>query len=444
MLFTNLLVIWKNLNKTSLVSMDNNIEFANSPGIELLDDDEIAQLDFQTMSTLQFNKIPSEEIIYQKKEKIKMIGKFVMGDKLGEGSYGKVKEVLDTETLSRRAVKILAKRKLRRIPNGEVNVRNEILFLRSLKHNNVVQLIDVLYNEEKAKMYIVMEYCVCVLQEMLSSAPSSKLPLYQAHNYFKQLIDGLEYLHGQSVIHNDIKPGNLLLTLDDTLKISDFGVAEKLNPFASDDKCTKGQGSPAFQPPEIANGHESFSGFKVDVWSAGVSLYNITTGLYPFEGDNIYRLLENISKGVWSIPDGLDPLLADLLLNMLKFDANERYTIQNIRSHAWFISSPISTGDAIPVPPLKGDSLRSSTVLPYLESYHYESPQQESNPYFTEHDLHAEEMALSASSSQKINTTQSITNHGTIATEKPLELSKKRRAKKKFVSCVKLTHCRQS
>jgi serine/threonine-protein kinase 11 len=148
-----------------------------------------------------------------------------------------------------------------------------------------------LYNEEKQKMYLVMEYCVCVLQEMLASAPREKLPLYQAHKYFVQLINGLEYLHGQGVIHNDIKPGNLLVTLDDTLKISDFGVAEKLESFSPDDRCTKGQGepevvgfdslnelensfvgSPAFQPPEIANGHESFAGFKVDVWSSGVSL----------------------------------------------------------------------------------------------------------------------------------------------------------------------------
>lgn len=105
-----------------------------------------------------------------------------------------------------------------------------------------MELIDVLYNEEKQKMYLVMEYCVCVLQEILASAPSEKLPQFQAHKYFVQLIDGLEYLHGQGVIHNDIKPGNLLLTLDDCLKISDFGVAEKIEPFAPDDKCTKGQG----------------------------------------------------------------------------------------------------------------------------------------------------------------------------------------------------------
>ena len=61
---------------------------------------------------------------------------------------------------------------------------------------------------------------------MLDSVPQKKMPLFQAHRYFLQLLDGLEYLHGKGVIHKDIKPGNLLITLDDTLKISDFGVAE--------------------------------------------------------------------------------------------------------------------------------------------------------------------------------------------------------------------------
>lgn len=137
---------------------------------------------------------------------------------------------------------------------------------------------------------------------MLDSVPEKKMPLYQSHRYFLQLIDGLEYLHGKGVIHKDIKPGNLLITLDDTLKISDFGVAEvsaktnqvesvkrcpitkcvrvcvclydlqALSMFAADDTCSTGQGSPAFQPPEIANGDETFAGFKVDIWSSGVTL----------------------------------------------------------------------------------------------------------------------------------------------------------------------------
>jgi len=245
------------------------------PQVTWLDDDEIETLDRVTldMGNMFFNRVDSQDIIYQQKKKnIKMVGKYIMGDVLGEGSYGKVKEAMNSEDLCRLAVKILTKRKLRRIPNGEQNVTREIALLKQLKHPNVVQLVDVLYNDEKQKMYLVMEYCVGGLQEMVDYQPDKRMPLFQAHGYFRQLVDGLEYLHSCRVIHKDIKPGNLLLSLDQTLKISDFGVAEQLDLFSPDDTCTTGQGSPAFQPPEIANGHETFAGFKVDIWSSGVTL----------------------------------------------------------------------------------------------------------------------------------------------------------------------------
>ena len=61
---------------------------------------------------------------------------------------------------------------------------------------------------------------------MLDKAPKNKFPTWQAHKYFVQLMDGMEYLHGRGIIHKDIKPGNLLLSTDGTVKISDFGVAE--------------------------------------------------------------------------------------------------------------------------------------------------------------------------------------------------------------------------
>lgn len=147
---------------------DENFMIDGSPepqSVTWLDDDQIEDLD-QTIPF--FQRVDSADIIYKsKKKKCKMIGKYVMGDVLGEGSYGKVKEMLDSETLCRRAVKILKKRKLRRIPNGEQNVQREIQLLRILRHKNVIELVDVMYNDEKQKMYLVMEFCVGVLQVCL-------------------------------------------------------------------------------------------------------------------------------------------------------------------------------------------------------------------------------------------------------------------------------------
>ncbi|KAM9229211.1 serine/threonine-protein kinase STK11-like [Dugong dugon] len=315
----------------------------------------------------------SLEAIYQRRRKhAKLIGKYLLGDLLGEGSYGKVKEVLDLETLCRRAVKILKKNKLRRIPNGVANVKKEIQLLRRLQHRNVIQLVDVLCNEEKQKTYMVMEYCVCDMQEMLDSVPEKMFPVCQAHGYFCQLIDGLEYLHCRGIVHKDIKPGNLLLTTSGTLKISDLGAAEALHPFAEDDTCRISQGSPAFQPPEIVNGLDTFSGFKVDIWSAGVTLYIITTGLHPFDGDTIYELFQNIRKGDYTIPGDCGPLLSDLLRRMLEYQPVRRLSIQQIRQHIWFRKKHPLAEALVPIPPNPDtcDWWRSMTVLPYLEDLH--------------------------------------------------------------------------
>ncbi|XP_022905395.2 serine/threonine-protein kinase STK11 [Onthophagus taurus] len=349
-----------------------------------------------------FHRVNSDQIIYQtKKRRLKIFGKYVMGDLLGEGSYGKVKEALDSDTLCRRAVKILKQRKLRRIPCGEQNVQREIKLLTSLKkdkHKNICNLVDLFFNEEKQKMYLVMEYCVGSLQGLLESTPNKRFPLFQAHGYFTQLIDGLEYLHSMRIVHKDIKPGNLLLTLEGDLKISDLGVAETIDLFAEDDTCHNGQGSPAFQPPEIANGLESFPGFKVDIWSAGVTLYNITTGTYPFEGDNIYRLFENIATGIFTIPKEVDDQLRGLLQGMLHKEPIKRFSLQDIRENAWFGHKPKRDCEPVPIPPLRGDELHSMTVLPYLIDHYYETQSDggiSDVQYFTEHELNERRRAES-------------------------------------------------
>lgn len=89
------------------------------------------------------HRVDSSELIFHSPKPAKIYGKYLFGDILGEGSYGKVKEVLDTETLCRRAVKIMKKRKLRRIPNGEANVKKQV----SCAFLLCLQLIKVVNDE---------------------------------------------------------------------------------------------------------------------------------------------------------------------------------------------------------------------------------------------------------------------------------------------------------
>ena len=137
------------------------------------------------------------------------------------------------------------------------------------------------------------------------------------------------------IIHKDIKPGNLLLDQAGLLKIADFGVCEQLDPFAEDDEIVTSQGTPAFQPPEVANGWDVFSGYKIDVWSCGVTLYNFTTGEYPFEGETIFKLFENIGRCEVRVPSYVDKVLESLLRLMLSKEPGDRPDIATIRQHDW-------------------------------------------------------------------------------------------------------------
>ena len=317
--------------------------------------------------------IPSNEIICETVErKAKCIGKYLMGDVLGEGAYGKVKEVLDIVTLQRRAVKIMKRQRLRKIPHGEENVKREIWMLKRTSHENIIELIEVMKNKERGKIYMFMDYCVCNMHEMLKKCTKHYFPEWQAHFYFSQLIKGLEYLHSIGIIHKDIKPSNLLINMDQTLKISDFGVAEQLDPFAADDSCTTSQGSPMFQPPEIANGVDVFSGYKLDIWACGVSLFNILTGKYPYEGETIYHLFENIGKKEVFIPEDLDSTVKSFLVGILCRDFESRFSIKEIKQQPWFGRSYIKMEPAVEFPCNDDqedylDQNKDLTTIPFLE-----------------------------------------------------------------------------
>jgi len=326
--------------------------------------------------------------VFSEKEP-KFVRDYLFGSVIGEGSYSKVKEVLHTRQLVRRAVKIIKDKRLRKIPGGEANVQKEIEILKRVHHPNVVELIEVFRVEEKEKLYIVMEFCVCSLQQMLDHCGPKRVPEFQAHMYFTQTLVGLDYLHSQGLIHFDIKPGNLLLSLDGRIKICDFGVAEALTPDGEEDWCTIAQGTPKFQSPEVVSGSPSrFRGRPIDIWACGVTLYNLVSGEYPFEGDVILKLFDHITTGTLKMPSSvqLSEQLEVLLKGLLEKDPLKRWNSVAIRHSAWFTKQhQIIDEQIVHVPEVLGTAAhRPLGVLSALEQLYEHEAEEEEEPKTTE------------------------------------------------------------
>ncbi|CAF1607050.1 unnamed protein product [Adineta ricciae] len=341
-------------------------------------------------TTIPIQRVSSEDDFnfYGKRKRAKFIGPYLFGDVIGQGSYAKVKECLDRRNLCRRAVKIMQRRRLRKTPHGEKMAATEIRLLKKLNHPNVIKLYDFIRNDEKQKLYLFIDLCVVSLQEMLDSDEHQRqtkaFPIWQAHRYFVQLIDGIEYLHSKFIIHNDIKPGNLLITIEHQLKITDFGTAEQLDMFSIDDTISRSQGTPAFQCPEIANGEDTYSGFSIDLWSCGVTLYNLVTGTLPFEADNIYLLFQTIGKGVYTIPDDTEPHLTSLLHGLLHIDKRQRFSVEQVKQHEWFRRRPPRTFDFLPFPQLALNRFQTCTMQDYLIELHRTSTLSNDNNHIEE------------------------------------------------------------
>lgn len=248
-----------------------------------------------------------------------------MGRTLGSGAYAKVKIANALKLNKQVAVKIIDKKAA---PKDVITkfLPREIHALKTVDHDNVVKLIDVINTE--SQVFLVME--LAELGDLLDYINSRRyLSESMARNLFSDLVNAIGKCHSLGIVHRDLKCENLLLDSQMRLKISDFGFARTHVGQNLETYC----GSYAYAAPEVILGNP-YDGEKADVWSMGVVLYAMVVGRLPFKDTDVKSLLGEIASRLY-YPSRLPEELRDLIGKMLVFNPRERISVSEIKRHPW-------------------------------------------------------------------------------------------------------------
>ncbi|CAO3651489.1 unnamed protein product [Cunninghamella blakesleeana] len=299
----------------------------------------------------------------------KLINRYEMLNEIGRGVHGKVKLAQHLDKPDLVAIKIIYKNTKKRqysllratssdnaIRDHEKSIRREMNILQKCQHPNIIQLFEIIDDPTCRKIYMVLEYSEGGSILWRNDQDEPILTIDESRRMFNDVVNGLEYLHGIGIIHRDIKPANLLLTKDQIVKISDFGVSFDGN--VDDPKLLlETVGTPAFFAPELCRHSSTPPTNALDIWSLGVTLYCFIFGLCPFLAATEYELFELIPTQPLTFPSYIQedhhPILIDLLNQLLTKDPNQRINIKQIKSHPWLTSLSPSPS---PLPPLSNNN----------------------------------------------------------------------------------------
>ena len=244
-----------------------------------------------------------------------MLGRYQVEKELGKGAMGVVYLGRDPKIGRVVAIKTIAlSQEFEADELAEVKARffREAETAGRLNHPNIVTIFDA--GEEHDLAYIAMEFLKG--KDLTGHAkPGTLLPLPVVMSIIARVADALDYAHRQSVVHRDIKPGNIMYDSQaDTVKVTDFGIARITD--SSKTKTGMVLGTPSFMSPEQLAG-KKIDG-QSDLFSLGVMLYQLVCGALPFQGDSMAQLMYKIANDPPIEALSLNPALPECLLASLE------------------------------------------------------------------------------------------------------------------------------
>lgn len=251
--------------------------------------------------------------------------------KLGEGSYGYVCKAKNKATGLVRAVKTIAKGKMKNMER----FKQEIAIMKMMDHPNIIKLYESF--EDLRNIYLVMELCAGgELFDRIIDAGSFTEGV--AATLMQQIIRAVYYMHQNKVAHRDLKPENFLFTSkepieNNCLKIIDFGLSCK---FVEGQMLATKAGTPYYVAPQVLSGKYDESS---DLWSCGVIMFVLLCGYPPFFGDSDQEVLSKVKMGNFSFNPAdwknVSEDAKDLIRSLLKMNPRARFTADQALQHEW-------------------------------------------------------------------------------------------------------------